>query len=99
MSNEYESTIRDMQKSIDEYQKQVNSWMKATEKHSIDATMLKIERDKYLSILMDIKNAIDVVGPVPQYHYHVMRKHRSEWPTLWKAIDKAVQDISNEKNK
>jgi hypothetical protein len=22
-----------------------------------------------------------------------MRKHRSEWPTLWKAIDKAVECI------
>ena len=31
--------------------------------------------------------AIKVEGPVPQYHRHVLRKHRSEWPTLWKAID------------
>lgn len=34
--------------------------------------------------------AIKVEGPVPQYHRHVMRKHRSEWPTLWKAIDEIV---------
>jgi hypothetical protein len=34
--------------------------------------------------------AIKVEGPVPQYHRHVMRKHRSEWPSLWKAIDEIV---------
>ena len=28
MSNEYDATIRDMQKSIDEYEKQVSNWMK-----------------------------------------------------------------------
>ena len=93
MTNEYEATIRDMQASIGEYEKQVISWMKATEKHSIDAAMLKLERDKYLSILIDIKNVIDTVGPVPQYHYHVLRKHRNEWPTLWGIIDKGLKDL------
>jgi hypothetical protein len=34
--------------------------------------------------------AIDVEGPVPQYHRHVVRKHRSEWATLWSAIDEIV---------
>lgn len=42
------------------------------------------ELDKAIRKLLD---AIQVEGPVPQYHRHVMRKHRSEWPTLWKAID------------
>jgi hypothetical protein len=27
-------------------------------------------------------------GPVPEYHYSIMRKHRKEWPTLWGALDK-----------
>jgi hypothetical protein len=27
-------------------------------------------------------------GPVPEYHYSIMRKHRKEWPTLWEALDK-----------
>lgn len=35
-------------------------------------------------------DAINNEGPVPLYHRHVMRKHRSEWPTLWKAIDEIV---------
>ena len=93
MSNEYEATIRDMQKSIDQYEKQLSTWMRTSEKYSIDATMAKIEKDKYLSVLMEIKESIDNVGPVPQYHYHIIRKHRSEWPTLWKAIDKALKSL------
>ena len=35
-------------------------------------------------------DAIKIEGPVPQYHRHIMRKHRSEWATLWKAIDEIV---------
>lgn len=34
--------------------------------------------------------AIKNEGAVPQYHRHVMRKHRSEWATLWSAIDEIV---------
>lgn len=40
--------------------------------------------------IKQIELAITVEGPVPQYHQHVMRKHRSEWSTLWKAIDEAI---------
>lgn len=43
--------------------------------------------DKSIQKLID---AIKVEGPVPQYHRHVMRKHRAEWPALWKAIDEIV---------
>ena len=42
------------------------------------------EMDKAIQKLID---AIKIEGPVPQYHRHVMRKHRSEWPRLWEAID------------
>lgn len=35
--------------------------------------------------------AIQNKGPVPQYHNHVMRKHREEWPKLWEALDKVVE--------
>lgn len=36
-------------------------------------------------------SAIGNQGPVPQYHIHVMKKHREEWPQLWEAIDKVVE--------
>ena len=98
MSNEYEATIRDMQTSIDQYEKQLSTWMRTSEKYSIDAMESRLERDKYLSILVDIKNAIDNAGPVPKYHNHIIRKHRSEWPTLWKAIDRALNIFSDDEN-
>jgi hypothetical protein len=93
MSNEYDATIRDMQKSIDEYTKQVSHWMKTAEKYSIEATLIKIERDTYLSMMKDVHRAVADVGPVPQYHAHVMRKHRAEWPKLWKAIDRILDSL------
>lgn len=96
MSNEYEATIRDMQKSIDQYEKQLSTWMRTSEKYSIDATIAKLERDKYLSLIMEIKKSIEIEGPVPQYHRHVLRKHRSEWPVLWKAIDEVVAILNED---
>lgn len=42
------------------------------------------DKDKAIEM---IRSAIINEGPVPQYHRHVMRKHRQEWPTLWKGID------------
>ena len=29
-------------------------------------------------------------GPRPDVHDKIMAKHRREWPTLWRAIDKIV---------
>ena len=40
--------------------------------------------------LQNLMEALTHEGPVPQYHHHVMRKHRSEWPRLWEAIDEIV---------
>lgn len=34
-----------------------------------------------------VLRAIDDAGPQPKYHADVMRRHRAEWPTLWRAID------------
>jgi hypothetical protein len=94
MSNEYEATIRDMQTSIQEYEKQVNTWMKAAEKFSNDAVHAKMENDRYRSIFEDIEKAVKDAGIVPKYHHHVMKKHRDEWPTLWKAIDRMLSALN-----
>lgn len=92
MSNEYESTIRDMQKSINDYEIQIKTWMKAAEKFSNDAAFAKIENERYRSIFKDIEKAVNDAGLVPKYHHHVMKKHRDEWPTLWKAIDRLLNN-------
>lgn len=39
----------------------------------------------------ELIRAVKNKGPVPQYHSHVMKKHREEWPALWKAIDSLTE--------
>ena len=36
--------------------------------------------------IRDLISAIEDSGPDPKYHYEMMKCHREEWPTLWKAI-------------
>lgn len=98
MSNEYESTIRELQSSLmraDEENRKLRDqallWMKNAEKLSIEGMSARTELVALKSAVWEIKQAIENAGPVPQYHYHVMRKHRSEWPTLWKSIDKLIK--------
>jgi hypothetical protein len=43
-------------------------------------------------VLSAIRDAIENEGPQPDYHQKVMARHRKEWPTLWKAIDAALED-------
>lgn len=38
-------------------------------------------------------NAILTPGRSPAFHQDMMRRHRQEWPTLWRAIDKIVEDV------
>ena len=38
--------------------------------------------------LLEIMDAIEDEGRYPRYHREIMRRHRSEWPTLWRAIDR-----------
>ena len=47
--------------------------------------------------LEEIKQAIRVKGPVPKFHKDTMKRHRKEWPTLWKAIDKATAALEDGK--
>lgn len=49
------------------------------------------EISRLRALIAEVKQAIDVEGPVPQYHRHVLRKHRSEWPRLWSALDKLIK--------
>jgi hypothetical protein len=56
------------------------------------------ENNKYHMLLNLIYNAVTNEGINPSYHRRVMAKHRRQWPTLWNAIDKAVQVIEAERN-
>jgi len=34
-----------------------------------------------------LRKAIEDKGPCPEFHREIMRRHRAEWPALWRAID------------
>jgi hypothetical protein len=40
------------------------------------------------STLDEIRRAIADPGSHPDHHRMVMAKHRAEWPTLWRALDR-----------
>lgn len=40
-----------------------------------------------------VRKAIVDEGPVPRVHRRIMRRHREQWPTLWKALDDMVAAI------
>ena len=42
--------------------------------------------------IRDLIRAIEDEGLAPARHQEIMARHRREWPTLWAAIDKIVQD-------
>jgi hypothetical protein len=42
-------------------------------------------------LINEVKEAINFDGPVPEYHRHLTRKHRSEWPRLWSALDELTK--------
>lgn len=48
------------------------------------------------SRLNEIVWAVINEGKVPTYHRAIVKKHRKEWPYLWKQIDKAVKVMRNE---
>lgn len=40
--------------------------------------------------------AIENPGPSPHWHRQVLHKHRKEWPALWAAIDKILDEENND---
>lgn len=51
--------------------------------------VIKYNYIKYL--LDDLSSAILREGPNPQKHRRIMRKHRRQWPTLWRKIDRLTE--------
>lgn len=57
----------------------------------IENFFLKKKVENIETATAELVRAIRDKGAVPQFHNHVMRKHREEWPALWKAIDNIVK--------
>ena len=58
----------------------------------IENFFLKKKTSNMENAIAELVKAIRDKGAVPQFHNHVLRKHRSEWPVLWKAIDNIVKE-------
>ena len=43
------------------------------------------------AIVYEVVRAITVEGKHPPTHRRIMAKHRAEWPTLWRALDRLVE--------
>lgn len=54
------------------------------------------EIENLRGLLNNIISAVTDEGKVNTYHRAIVRKHRSEWPYLWKQIDKAVKAVRGE---
>jgi len=44
-----------------------------------------------MEALTELYIAINDKGSVPEYHEEIRKRHRKEWPMLWKAIDKVIK--------
>lgn len=63
-----------------------SAWKKSYDERQIDRT-------KYDSLIQAIYDAIKNEGISPDHHRRVMRKHRRQWPTLWRAIDNLLEEF------
>lgn len=50
---------------------------------------------RYDDMMNALTKAINNQGRNPKYHRETMARHRKEWPTLWKIIDKELEDYKH----
>jgi hypothetical protein len=62
----------------------------AIEPDSTEVARLKEELLQRDIIITAVRDAINKKGYMPFYHDSVMKRHRREWPALWKALDRLV---------
>ena len=43
-----------------------------------------------MTVVNEILKALRDPGRDPEHHIKVMNRHRDEWPTLWKALDRLM---------
>lgn len=58
-------------------------------------SIIESQNTKIKTLGRAIRNA----GPQPKLHASIMRKHRKEWPTLWKAIDSLLESDTSYDNR
>jgi hypothetical protein len=63
------------------------------EKCSRDFARLQDELDDMRGLLADLIGAVDDSGADPRHREYIRKKHRQEWPFLWKTIDKIKKEV------
>lgn len=54
---------------------------------------LRAQNIRLADAALQIHRAVRTVGPAPRYHRRILRRHRREWPVLWRAIDNTISLI------
>lgn len=56
----------------------------------------KLER--LTALCLRLVDAVKDEGRVPEYHRAVIKKHRAEWPTLWRAVDPIIKEMTKDEH-
>jgi hypothetical protein len=49
-----------------------------------------VELANLLAAVGEIRRSVEDEGPEPAYHRAIVKRHRKEWPTLWRALDRLL---------
>lgn len=55
---------------------------------------LELTRPERVTLAAEqVRRAIEVPGPHPEYHRAAIVSLQNEWPTLWRAIDVLIKEL------
>jgi len=74
----------------DEYAATRKQVMRDVREAAVNYSKVVAERDRLRAVLEAIVDAVMDEGPRPDLHRAIAVRHRGEWPTLWRAIDRAA---------
>ena len=58
-----------------------------------DRAVLSDKLDEVRGLLSELIDAVNNPGSSLENHKYIMKKHRQEWPLLWKTIDKIKKRV------
>lgn len=90
-TKDLQTSVMRLQEENEKLKEQSLVWMKQAEKLSIQSRKFEYELVYIKSRIWELKNAIENAGVRPKLHKKIMTRHKKEWPTLWKTIEKLVE--------
>ena len=90
-SRDLQTSLMRLQEENARLKRENATWIGVAEKFSLKSKKLEYELEYLKLRIWQIKKSIKDEGPNPKYHKKIMKKHRSEWPSLWAGIDKLVE--------